>query len=493
MGKRKVIFLLVLLFTIGFASITGTLILTNTLNLAFNDDFKVIFTDAVLDNHRNLSLISGDKQSITFETKKMISTVEVSMFEYEATNTSRNYDAEVVISCKLNGTDEINIKDYLSIGYDPRNMIIGAGESKRGNITIKLTKQVLEDEDLDLKCMLEATPVERESLGEEYVNPNDQSRVLMTPEFIDTYDTRGAFWNYKEYITKVVFENEFSFHEASTDMTFDVSTLQDGSVMAYLVENGSVVLENEEKLTYSLYIQSANGVIANWNSSYLFSGFIRLKSIEGFEYFDTSNVVDMSNMFERCFLLESLDVSNFDTSNVTNMQAMFSFGGMLSQVNQGNNPLLRGIITDSLLNSTISKINGLENFDTSKVTNMANMFMNADALISIDVDNFNTSNVTNMMNMFYGCKTLENLSLINFDTSNVVDMFSMFSKCLLLKNLDISSFDFRDDVKLDGFLYNMSFVSNVIVKNEEIKARILNLDFRSRPSAWTEENVIVKA
>ena len=38
---------------------------------------------------------------------------------------------------------------------------------------------------------------------------------------------------------------------------------------------------------------------------------------------DTSNVTNMSGMFNGCSSLESLDLSNFDTSNVTNMSYMF--------------------------------------------------------------------------------------------------------------------------------------------------------------------------
>lgn len=40
--------------------------------------------------------------------------------------------------------------------------------------------------------------------------------------------------------------------------------------------------------------------------------------------FDTSNVTNMSSMFNSCTSLVSLDVSNFDTSNVTDMSYMFS-------------------------------------------------------------------------------------------------------------------------------------------------------------------------
>jgi len=39
--------------------------------------------------------------------------------------------------------------------------------------------------------------------------------------------------------------------------------------------------------------------------------------------FDTSNVTNMSYMFEGCTGLTNLDLSSFDTSKVTNMGSMF--------------------------------------------------------------------------------------------------------------------------------------------------------------------------
>lgn len=48
-----------------------------------------------------------------------------------------------------------------------------------------------------------------------------------------------------------------------------------------------------------------------------------LKSVS-FNNFDTSNITDMSRMFQYCPSLISVDVSNFDTSNVINMASMFA-------------------------------------------------------------------------------------------------------------------------------------------------------------------------
>ena len=50
----------------------------------------------------------------------------------------------------------------------------------------------------------------------------------------------------------------------------------------------------------------------------------KLRTIEGMEYLNTSNVTTMLSMFYNCQSLESVDLSHFNTSRVKNMAVMFS-------------------------------------------------------------------------------------------------------------------------------------------------------------------------
>ena len=52
-----------------------------------------------------------------------------------------------------------------------------------------------------------------------------------------------------------------------------------------------------------------------------------LKSIEGFEHLNTSQVTNMNGMFFGCNSLTALDLSNFDTAKVTDRYAMFAESG----------------------------------------------------------------------------------------------------------------------------------------------------------------------
>jgi len=77
----------------------------------------------------------------------------------------------------------------------------------------------------------------------------------------------------------------------------------------------------------------------------------------------------------------------------------------------------------------------LQYLDTSKVTNMQQMFFRCLKLSSLNLSKFNTSKVTNMNQLFQSCKKLTSLNLTTFDTSKVTDMKEMFYNCIGLKKI----------------------------------------------------------
>ena len=131
----------------------------------------------------------------------------------------------------------------------------------------------------------------------------------------------------------------------------------------------------------------------------MFNGASSLEEIIGLEDFNTSSVIDMSNLFGSTGKLTSIDVSSFNTSSVTNMQSMFARTGA-------------------------KEIKGIEKLDTSHVTNMAGMFAGT-VCDPLDLSHFNTVNVTNMHEMFYDA-AIPVIDLSSFDTTNVTDVGRMF-------------------------------------------------------------------
>jgi surface protein len=142
---------------------------------------------------------------------------------------------------------------------------------------------------------------------------------------------------------------------------------------------------------------------------------------------DVTHVTDFSYLFDvpaAGLLPNSYDLSSWNTSKVTNMSNMF------------NNA--------STFNPNISSWN------TSSVTNMSNMFNYAIAFNG-DLSSWNTSSVTNMSNMFNYAIAF-NGDLSSWDTSKVTNMSNMFNYALVF-NGDLSSWNTSKVTNMSNMFY----------------------------------------
>lgn len=90
--------------------------------------------------------------------------------------------------------------------------------------------------------------------------------------------------------------------------------------------------------------------------------------------------------------------------------------------------------------SNLEEIQGLENLNTSSMTQMTLMFSRCTKLVSLDLSHFDTSNVTSMDYMFDSCTKLKDVNLTSFDTKKLESTGYMFKNCISLEVLDLSSF-----------------------------------------------------
>ena len=232
------------------------------------------------------------------------------------------------------------------------------------------------------------------------------------------------------------------------------------------------------------------GVIANQNSRGLFSHLRKLKTIQGLENLDTSQVTNMSWMFAFCESLTNLDVSHFDTSQVTDMSSMFLYDLLTSldlshwdtsQVTDMSSMFLLADLTSlDLSNFDTSKVTNMSmmfadcygltsldvsHFDTSQVINMNGMFEDFSQLTNLDVSSWDTSQVTDMRDMFRGCKSLTSLDVSHWDTSQVTDMFEMFSGCESLSSLDVSHFNISQVTDIHGMFMSCGNLTSLDVSS----------------------------
>ena len=105
----------------------------------------------------------------------------------------------------------------------------------------------------------------------------------------------------------------------------------------------------------------------------------KLKEIIGIDKLNTSKVINMSGMFQACYIIEYIDLSNFNTHNVTDMDAMFNKCHKLKEIKRINN------------------------FDLYNVKNKNNIFNECNNLNQIILFNFNIKifkNKYNKINFF---------------------------------------------------------------------------------------------
>ncbi len=109
---------------------------------------------------------------------------------------------------------------------------------------------------------------------------------------------------------------------------------------------------------------------------------------------------------------------------------------------------------------SLTSISGLENINTTHVTDMSKMFYNCYKLNSLDLTQFNTGNVENMNEMFYNCQNLKSLDLSAFNTAKVKNMYRMFYYCIV-KTIDLSSFNTANVENMNEMFAGASLVVNI--------------------------------
>ena len=109
---------------------------------------------------------------------------------------------------------------------------------------------------------------------------------------------------------------------------------------------------------------------------------------------------------------------------------------------------------------SLTSIIGLENLNTTHVTDMSKMFYNCYNLNSLNLSQFYTGNVEKMNEMFYNCHGLNSLDLSAFNTTKVNNMYRMFYYCYV-RTIDLSSFNTANVENMDEMFAGASLVVNI--------------------------------
>ncbi len=249
------------------------------------------------------------------------------------------------------------------------------------------------------------------------------------PMRLDAGDEEGVFANYDKneklisiYGTGTITEEKWinlahTIEEAKTSFTsMDLTNDGENNPMPYgwqIPSDINMVFQSGSKIQFEE--PGFKGRNSGWFQD--FKGSIELN-----DTLDTSNMTDMSFMFQGASAFHE-DISGWHTENVENMTYMFrgasSFHSDLSKWNTGKvKDMSRMFFEASSFNSDLSC------WDVSKVENMSHMFYEASSFTS-DLSNWSVGSVTDMSNMFRGASEFTS-DLSNWDVSNVRNMYCMF-------------------------------------------------------------------
>ena len=148
------------------------------------------------------------------------------------------------------------------------------------------------------------------------------------------------------------------------------------------------------------------------------------------------------NMFNNLSNITFIDLSKFDSQRITNMENMFLNCSSLTSINFGNIRTSLKIPEDSMArsSSTTALPSEKNGFNTSKVENMMAMFKDCISLDYLNLKSFDISSVTNMKEMFSGCTKLKSVDISKFNALSVIEMSRMFYNCIELLSLNFRSF-----------------------------------------------------
>ncbi|AYF99994.1 BspA family leucine-rich repeat surface protein [Lactococcus allomyrinae] len=365
------------------------------------------------------------------------------------------------------------------------------------------TDEKVETEEIEENTEPQETPETLERIADANL-----TRITETTFTTDNTETSETIMPLESEIEGTWGDVSYSFNTDNGELT-----ISGGSLPASNIYNNFGTLSPDFHRTDIKSIVFDGKVTANANSSYLFYYLPNLTNIEGLEdNFDTSNVTNMTSMFDYARNLTALDLSDWNTSNVTDMHSMFQYATRLTALDLSDWNTSNVTDMHSMFDYAISltKLNmsgwdtgsvtdmhsmfyyarnltalDLSDWDTSNVTDMGFMFYNTHSLTALDLKNFDTSEVQNMQNMFSGARSLTELDLSKFDTSQVTDMSNMFSGTSSLTKLDLSSFDTGAVISNTNMLHDTYSLNTIkLGANTNISGTSLPTSISTRLDYW---------
>ena len=205
------------------------------------------------------------------------------------------------------------------------------------------------------------------------------------------------------------------------------------------------------------------------NMARMFYNTVNVTNIFLGEYFVTTNVTDMSEMFYGSNV-NSLDLQYFNNINVTNIYGIFQNTINLSSLTLPTSNFVTSNVTnlsDVFNNAGNASLTALDlsSWDTSSVTNMSSLFEDTGDLTTLTIGgNFNTNLVTDFSH-FLDSSGVSNFNFSVLDTSCATDLSFMLANMSNQEIFDLTNFDTANVTTVEGMLQNLGSVTDLDISS----------------------------
>ena len=275
------------------------------------------------------------------------------------------------------------------------------------------------------------------------------------------------------------------FNGCSALKSLDLTNFNTAKVVnMYMMFNGCSALE-------SLDLTNFNTAKVTYMNN-MFEGCSALTTIYASDKFDTDNVKYGLDMFTGCKSLKDYSDSKTDHAYAyCGPDGYFTPGGCgYAEFDNATGTLsfrYKGVKPEGAydlnvggsdpewktLGTNVNKVVFDASFANARPTSCYKWFDMCTSLTEIEgIENLNTEKVTNMGSMFSGCHVLNPLDVSNFDTQNVEDMSCMFSNCEGLNSLDLSKFDTQKVTNMNSMFWNSSALTTIYVSDNFVTTKV---------------------
>lgn len=305
---------------------------------------------------------------------------------------------------------------------------------------------------------------------------NTQARIVINvTEFNRNYDVYASLADqeWKPGETNVYAVTFTGSRQAiltnGADFNLAMSTVANGltNIKHIVFEVGSDVdsgTEVQEPLQWPIYMNwdnttktimvstTSNILYTGTNCASMFANLTKLEDIQGLTLLNTSNCVDMSEMFRSCQSLTSLDLSNFNTENVRLM------GGMFRDLKAMTTLDLSSFRTDNVISvgamfrgesssnrNSLRSINFGEHFQLPNNDGFAFTFAYTNLSGALDLSMFECSAMSDLEYMFEGSP-----SITSVDLSGLGENSTIFFAPSVFNGTNVSRINFGPNITFSG-------------------------------------------